>query len=166
MQEPLRRAGEGLGWPHIVPAPSQAPQRAGHGRGAAVQASPVSYIAVEGSVVNLKRNLLSAALASAIVMHAAPLRAQAPEAETAAEERARKRRDGEEPAKLDVIEVSGIRAGIEKALEIKRESTSIVDVVSAEDLGKLPDVSIADSIARLPGLAAQRVAGRASTISI
>jgi iron complex outermembrane recepter protein len=117
-------------------------------------------------MVNLKRNLLSAALASAILVHAAPLRAQAPDAEPAAEEGARKRRGEEDPAKLDVIEVSGIRAGIEKALEIKRESTSIVDVVSAEDLGKLPDVSIADSIARLPGLAAQRVAGRASTVSI
>jgi iron complex outermembrane receptor protein len=115
-------------------------------------------------MVNLKRNLLSAALASAVLMHAQPLRAQ--DTVDAAEEGARQRRGEDEPAKLDAIEVSGIRAGIEKALEIKRESTSIVDVVSAEDLGKLPDVSIADSIARLPGLAAQRVAGRASTVSI
>ena len=119
-------------------------------------------------MVNLKRNLLSAALASAIVIHAAPLRAQAPEAdtETAAEERARKRRGGEEPAKLDVIEVSGIRAGIESAIAVKRDSSSITEAVSAEDIGKLPDVSIAESIARLPGLAAQRVAGRAQVISV
>jgi iron complex outermembrane receptor protein len=118
-------------------------------------------------MVSLKRNLLSAALASAILMQAHAVQAQdesAPAAEEA--EEARTRREREEPTKLDAVEVSGIRAGIEKALEIKRESTSIVDVVSAEDLGKLPDVSIADSIARLPGLAAQRVAGRASTVSI
>lgn len=121
-------------------------------------------------MLNIKRNLLSAALASAILMHAHAAQAQAPSdtaEEAAADEIAKKkRRAAEDPAKLDVIEVSGIRAGIESAIEIKKDSTSIVDVVSAEDLGKLPDVSIADSIARLPGLAAQRVAGRASTISI
>jgi iron complex outermembrane receptor protein len=120
---------------------------------------------------NLKRNLLSAALASALLVQAHAARAQAEDEAVAAGEQAedtreRREREREEPTKLDAIEVSGIRAGIEKALEIKRESTSIVDVVSAEDLGKLPDVSIADSIARLPGLAAQRVAGRASTVSI
>jgi iron complex outermembrane receptor protein len=120
---------------------------------------------------NLKRNLLSAALASALLVQAHAARAQAEDEAVAASEEAedtrqRREREREEPTKLDAIEVSGIRAGIEKALEIKRESTSIVDVVSAEDLGKLPDVSIADSIARLPGLAAQRVAGRASTVSI
>ena len=64
------------------------------------------------------------------------------------------------------MRVSGIRAGIESAIEVKRDSDSIVEVISAEDLGKLPDVSIADSLARLTGLAAQRVAGRASTVSI
>jgi iron complex outermembrane receptor protein len=123
-------------------------------------------------MLNLKRNLLSVALASAIAMQAHAAQAQDEAQSTAQEEestettRSRREREREEPAKLDVIEVSGIRAGIEKALEIKQDSTSIVDVVSAEDLGKLPDVSIADSIARLPGLAAQRVAGRASTVSI
>ena len=48
----------------------------------------------------------------------------------------------------------------------KKDSTSIVEAISAEDIGKLPDVSIAESIARLPGLAAQRVAGRAQVISV
>ena len=44
--------------------------------------------------------------------------------------------------------------------------SSIVEVVSAEDIGKLPDSSIAESIARLPGIAAQRTNGRAQTLSI
>lgn len=130
-------------------------------------------------MVILKRNLLSVALASAIVSMSAGVRAQTqgdaadeagalaqdPDQETAAERR-RRRAAEEEAAELDSVVVTGIRAGIESAIEVKRESTSIVDVVSAEDLGKLPDISIADSIARLPGLAAQRVAGRASTVSI
>jgi iron complex outermembrane recepter protein len=65
----------------------------------------------------------------------------------------------------DVV-VTGIRRGIADSISLKRNETSIVEAVSAEDIGKLPDVSIAESIARLPGLAAQRVAGRAQVISI
>lgn len=67
---------------------------------------------------------------------------------------------------LDEIVVTGIRAGIQGSINIKKNETSIVEAVSAEDIGKLPDVSIAESIARLPGLAAQRVNGRAQVISI
>ena len=48
----------------------------------------------------------------------------------------------------------------------RRSSSSIVEVVSAEDIGKLPDASIAESIGRLPGIAAQRTNGRAQTLSI
>ncbi len=69
-------------------------------------------------------------------------------------------------AKLDTVVVTGIRKGIEDAISVKKNSDSIVEAVSAEDIGKLPDVSIAESIARLPGLAAQRVAGRAQVISV
>jgi iron complex outermembrane recepter protein len=64
------------------------------------------------------------------------------------------------------ITVTGIRRGIENAINVKKNNDSIVEAVSAEDIGKLPDSSIAESIARLPGLAAQRVNGRASEISI
>lgn len=64
------------------------------------------------------------------------------------------------------IVVTGIRAGLRTSLGIKRAETSIVEAVSAEDIGKLPDQSIAESIARLPGVAAQRIEGRAQVISI
>lgn len=67
---------------------------------------------------------------------------------------------------LDTLVVTGIRAGIESAIEAKRENTSIVESITAEDIGKLPDVSIAESVARLPGLAAQRVDGAAQVISV
>lgn len=67
---------------------------------------------------------------------------------------------------LDKMVVSGIRQGIEESIVIKRETVGLVEAISAEDVGKLPDVSIAESIARLPGLAAQRVAGRAQVISV
>lgn len=67
---------------------------------------------------------------------------------------------------LDTVKVTGIRAAIASAVETKSESTSIVEAVSAEDIGKLPDISIADSISRLPGLTMQRVDGRAQVIHI
>ncbi|MDP9123978.1 MAG: TonB-dependent receptor [Pseudomonadota bacterium] len=64
------------------------------------------------------------------------------------------------------VVVYGIRKGIEDAISVKKNSDNIVEAISAEDIGKLPDSSIAESIARLPGLAAQRVEGRAEVISI
>lgn len=66
----------------------------------------------------------------------------------------------------NVIIVSGIRAAIDNSVAKKRDNTSIVEVVSAEDLGKLPDLSIAESLSRLPGLATQRLDGRANVVSI
>ena len=65
-----------------------------------------------------------------------------------------------------VVVVKGIRKGIQDAITAKKKSSSIIEAVSAEDIGKLPDSSIAESIARLPGIAAQRDKGRAQTISI
>jgi iron complex outermembrane recepter protein len=67
---------------------------------------------------------------------------------------------------LDEIIVTGIRYGIEKSLDLKRKELSLVEAVSAEDIGKLPNTSIAESLARLPGLAAQRVGGRDQEIAV
>ncbi|MEI9903177.1 MAG: TonB-dependent receptor plug domain-containing protein [Asticcacaulis sp.] len=63
------------------------------------------------------------------------------------------------------VVITGIRKGIQDAISAKKKSAQIVEAVSAEDIGKLPDASIAESIARLPGIAAQRTNGRASTLS-
>lgn len=67
---------------------------------------------------------------------------------------------------LESVVVTGIRSSIEKSIAAKRNSDEITEVITAEDIGKLPDSSIAESIARMPGLTAQRVAGRASQISV
>jgi iron complex outermembrane receptor protein len=70
-------------------------------------------------------------------------------------------------SQLDTIVITGsIARSIESSVNKKRSSDSIVEVVSAEDLGKLPDLSIAESIARLPGVAAQRVEGQSQALSI
>ncbi len=70
------------------------------------------------------------------------------------------------PADTTEVVVTGIRRGIQDAITAKKKSSSIIEAVSAEDIGKLPDTSIAESIARLPGVAAQRTNGRAQTLSI
>jgi iron complex outermembrane receptor protein len=70
------------------------------------------------------------------------------------------------PAPIEEIVVTGIRAAIESAINIKKNSDSIVEAISSEDIGKLPDTSVAESLARLPGVAAQRTAGRDQQISI
>ena len=67
---------------------------------------------------------------------------------------------------VEIIEVKGFRRSLIQAIDTKRFSSSVVEAISAEDIGKLPDSSIAESIARLPGLAAQRLDGRASSITI
>lgn len=72
----------------------------------------------------------------------------------------------DEQATLDVVTVTGIRGSIQNSLNAKKNATSIVEAISAEDIGKLPDLSIADSLARLPGVTAQRVRGRSQQISI
>ncbi|HET9398354.1 MAG TPA: TonB-dependent receptor [Sphingomicrobium sp.] len=73
--------------------------------------------------------------------------------------------DATEADGKDIV-VTGFRASIYSSVNQKRTSTSIVEVLSAEDIGKLPDASIAESLSRLPGLATQRFDGRASKLSV
>ncbi len=53
---------------------------------------------------------------------------------------------------LQEIVVTGIRQSVEKSIEAKRRATEITEVVTAEDIGKMPDKNVADSLARLPGV--------------
>jgi TonB-dependent receptor len=67
---------------------------------------------------------------------------------------------------IEEIITTGIRGSIQRAIDFKQNSNSIIEAVSAEDLGRLPDTSIADAISRLPGLTSQRAEGRASAVSL
>lgn len=62
--------------------------------------------------------------------------------------------------------VSGIRASLTRAVDIKREAASVVDSISAEDIGKLPDTTIADSLQRVTGIQIRRSAGEGSTVNV
>jgi TonB-dependent receptor len=67
---------------------------------------------------------------------------------------------------VDEIVVTGVRGSQIKSVDIKRKQASIVDAISAEDIGKLPDVTIADSLQRIPGIQIKRDAGEGSTVNI
>ncbi|MCV2368158.1 TonB-dependent receptor [Roseateles oligotrophus] len=58
----------------------------------------------------------------------------------------------EDTNQLEQVVVTGIRASQEKSLSVKRNADTHIDVISAEDIGKMPDKNVADSLARVPGV--------------
>ncbi|WP_197707484.1 TonB-dependent receptor [Sphingobium sp. LB126] len=62
-------------------------------------------------------------------------------------------------SEADII-VTGIRGSLQRNLDIKRESSGVVDVISSEDIGKFPDSNVAASLQRLPGVSIQRSGSR------
>ncbi|WP_045728051.1 TonB-dependent receptor [Xanthomonas sp. GPE 39] len=67
---------------------------------------------------------------------------------------------------LDAITVTGYRASLEKSQSVKRSANSIVDAISAEDIGKFPDTNAAESLAHLPGISVDRQFGEGEKVSI
>jgi TonB-dependent receptor len=65
---------------------------------------------------------------------------------------------------IQQVNVTGIRASVRNALAVKEASNSMVEVIASEDIGKLPDTTIAESLARLPGLSSGLDRGNASQI--
>ncbi len=75
--------------------------------------------------------------------------------------------DKDAPVVLETFNVSaGFAGSLAAAAEAKKSDNSVIEVIMSEDIGKLPDISIADSLARLTGLTTQRVNGRSQGISI
>src|SRR3546814_446810 len=66
----------------------------------------------------------------------------------------------------DAIVVTGYRQSIEKSLEQKREANSLIEVITAEDIGKFPDKNVADALQRVPGVIITRDGGEGSRVSI
>lgn len=104
---------------------------------------------------NTRARLMAGGAASVLAILAF---AGAAQAQTAPQE--------DDATQVDEVIVTGIRASIQNSIAAKARNTSIVEVITAEDIGKLPDVSIAESLARLPGLTVQRLDGRGQLISI
>jgi iron complex outermembrane receptor protein len=56
------------------------------------------------------------------------------------------------PSTQETITVTGIRASVEKSIQTKKNADGVVEVVSQEDIGKMPDKNVADAVQRLPGV--------------
>ncbi len=73
------------------------------------------------------------------------------------------------PATADVateVVVVGTRAGLKKAVAVKRSSDQFVDSIIADDIGKLPDVNVAESLQRVSGVQIKRSLGEGTQVSI
>ncbi|KZN48470.1 TonB-dependent receptor [Pseudoalteromonas luteoviolacea] len=67
---------------------------------------------------------------------------------------------------VEVIEVRGIRRSLEASINTKRFATSVVDAVTAEDVGKFPDSDVGETLGRIPGVAVNRQFGQGQQVSI
>ena len=117
------------------------------------------------------RTALAAAIALALCVGAPSARADADAATPAADvsaaaqsDAAEQKNKGEE-TKLDEVVVS-YRDSLERAIELKRQATGQVDVIMAEDIGKFPDLNLAESMQRVPGVSIARDAGEGRQISV
>lgn len=67
---------------------------------------------------------------------------------------------------IQTVQVTGLRASLESALNAKRQDNGIVDVIKAEDMGKFPDTNLAESLQRVPGVVTDRDAGEGRNITV
>lgn len=74
--------------------------------------------------------------------------------------------NGAKEDKVEVIQVSGIRGSLKANLNAKRFAKGVVDVITAEDIGKFPDKNVADSLSRITGVGISREFGEGEKITI
>ena len=73
----------------------------------------------------------------------------------------------DDEVELEEIVVTGVRGALQRALAQKRDATGIVDAVSAEDIGKFPDINLSESLQRIPGITLNRDdGGRGQAINL
>lgn len=84
-----------------------------------------------------------------------------------AQEATSEQQDKKDEGAVEVIEVSGIRASLNKAINIKRQNLQIVDAIVAEDIGKFPDNNVVEALQRVTGVqVTDRASGEVSTVTI
>lgn len=72
----------------------------------------------------------------------------------------------DDATEVEEIVVTGFRASLANALNIKRREAGVVDAISAEDIADFPDTNLAESIQRIPGVSIDRDAGEGRTITV
>jgi TonB-dependent receptor len=106
-----------------------------------------------------RRVTLSAAIASALAAAVVPASAFAQQATPAAT-------GTPDATTLDSVTVTGYRYAIEKSLQQKRDANAVVEVITAEDVGKFPDKNVADALQRVPGVVITRSGGEGKSVSV
>ena len=69
-------------------------------------------------------------------------------------------------SELEEVVVTGFRGSLERALDIKRSSNSVIDSIVAEDIAKFPDNNLAESLLRVPGVSISRDQGEGRALSV
>src|SRR5690242_3731105 len=92
--------------------------------------------------------------------------ANADTGDTSKADQDRKKKEAEKATTLQAVQVNGYAQSLQNSIAIQRNSDEIVEAVSAEQIGKLPGTSIADTLGRLPGLAVQTLGGRPQVLTI
>src|SRR5690606_8391081 len=69
-------------------------------------------------------------------------------------------------AMVEEIVVTGIRASLQRSMDIKRNAQGVVDAISAEDIGKFPDTNLAESLQRITGVSIDRSNGEGSKVTV
>ena len=97
---------------------------------------PIHTVTVKKETMKLIRTPIATAVALTLLSVASAQAQQATKSE----------------AELNTVTVSGIRASLTQSLNQKRSADSMVEVITAEDIGKMPDKNVADSLSRVPGV--------------
>ncbi|HSX83921.1 MAG TPA: TonB-dependent receptor [Cellvibrio sp.] len=72
----------------------------------------------------------------------------------------------QEEGVVEEVVVTGIRASLTRSMDVKRNAVGVVDAISAEDIGKMPDTNLAESLQRIPGVSIDRVNGEGSKVTV
>jgi TonB-dependent receptor len=67
---------------------------------------------------------------------------------------------------MEEVVITGIRSSMQKSLDVKRDGTGVVDAITAEDIGKMPDTNLAESLQRITGVSINRVNGEGSEVTV
>jgi TonB-dependent receptor len=116
------------------------------------------------SVLLVSTSVLVAGAASPALAKAQPVPPPDPAA-TAQQNPAQPAQNADTPANNSIV-VTGLRRSLQSARNIKRNSDQVVDAIVAEDIGKLPDQTVSDTAARIPGIQVERSRGEAGRVLI
>ena len=87
----------------------------------------------------------------------------APDAQSTQDALAQTAAESSEAAQAEAIVVTGIRQSLRSNVQIKKNTMEIVDSITAEDIGKLPDPNVAETLSRIPGVQAYRYGGEGAS---